>query len=177
MTSPTLITGYLLREAIRRWELRRDTASNQFEDSLTKFPGETKPDPNGLSAQFAHAEDVIAKLQTAQNRYNLAIEVEVLNGTMTLAEAVKRLGGAGRLEKMWRTAAGGSNKKDRYGYQSDTRQAGEIRAEKTVSVQVAMDNANRAAVFAGAIRAAIATGNGTQMPAEKIGLDPKWILE
>lgn len=170
------VTGFLLREAIRRWELRRDTAANQFEDSLKRFPDDDKPTPEAVVAAFSTAETNIASLQAAQARYNLRINLDVLGAEMTLCEAVKRLGGAGRLDKMWRTAAGG--KKDRYGYRDDNpRKTDEIRATPTVTVKAAMEYANKASAWAGALRAAIAKGNGTEVSAGEIGLNAALLTE
>lgn len=172
------VTGFLLREAIRRWELRRDTAANQFDDSLAKFKDEDKQSPTEITQAFVEAEVAVAKLQAAQARYNLSINVklEVTNETVTLCEAVKRLGGAGRLEKMWRSAAGG--KKDRYGgYDQGTRRADEVRAVRTVTVKESMAHANRASAVAGALRAGIAKANGTEMEAREIGLDTMLLTE
>lgn len=170
------VTGFLLREAIRRYELRRRVAANQFDDSLTQFEGETKRSPESITEDFVAAERAIATLQAAQSRYNLLVEVDVLGEKMTLCEAVKRIGGAGRIEKMWRTAAGG--KKDRYGYDRDeVRRADEVRANRTVSVEDAMKRASRLASQASAIRAAIATGNGRALSTEQIELDPTLLTE
>jgi len=170
------ITGFLLREAIRRWELRRDTAANQFEDSLSHFPGEEKQAPDEISELFLEAEIRVAKLQAAQSRYNLEVRVAVMGEGMTLCEAVKRLGGAGRMDKMWRVAAGGG-KKERYAYRDDTRQAGEIRASRTIAVKDAMSRANKASAFAGALRAAVAKGNGTEYTATELNIDPSLFTE
>ncbi len=170
------ITGFLLREAIRRHELRRDTAVNQFDDSLSKFPGEDKRSPDSITEEFVAAEAAVAKLQAAQSAYNLRVEVDVLGEKMTLCEAVKRLGGAGRIEKMWRTAAGG--KKDRYNsYNPDNvRREGETRAERTVSVDAAMHRARKLAAVASALRAEIARGNLRDVDPADIGLNDLKLL-
>lgn len=170
-----LITGYLLREGLRRWELRRDTAAEQFTTSLTKFKDDDKLAPTEIAKTFTEAEEAIARLQAAQSRYNLHVVVDVLGAQFTLCEAVKRLGGAGRIDKMWRSAAGG--KKDRYGMDRDTRNKDEERAERTVTVKEAMANANKASAFAGALRAAVAKGNGTEVPASELFLDENLLAE
>src|SRR5579885_1022293 len=99
------VTGYQIREAIRKQELQRDTVISQFNASLFKFEGEEKLSPDDVAKMFTQAEQAIANLQTGLARYNLYVVIDVLGDKMTLAEGVKRLGGAGRLEKLWREAA------------------------------------------------------------------------
>jgi hypothetical protein len=170
------VTGFLLREALRRWELRRDTAASQFESSLMRFPDEDKPAPDSLATAFVDAEHAISCLQVAQARYNLLVTIEVMGAVMPLCQGVKRLGGAGRLDKLWRSAVG--EKKDRYGMRDEhTRRADETRAVRVMSIPDAMVRANRAAVFAGALRAAIAKGNGTEIPTSDLLLDPALLTE
>lgn len=67
------ITGYAIREAIKQQELRRDTASRTFADTLKVFPGEEKDSPETVVAAFLTAEKAIARLQTAQARYNILV--------------------------------------------------------------------------------------------------------
>ena len=162
------VTGYKLRETIRTWELRRKMAGDNFDKSLHAFEGEAK-DPYSVVRSFQHADEAVANLQTAQAMYNLSIKVEVLGEEMTLCEAVKRVGGAGRVEKLWRTAA--TDKKDRYGYDRElVRNADEVRAKRTITLQQAGEMAAKAAKWAGALRAAIAVANSEEIEVE--GLNP-----
>lgn len=174
MTTRTHVTGNELREGIRRWELRRDTAFGQFDDSLSKFPEETKPDPKQVAADFNSAEDNIVALQVAQTRYNVLVEVEVQGRQYPLEYVIKRLGGAGRLESMWRGAVG-VRKKDRFSSSSfeETRREGEIRKFRTITVQDCIPLADKAAVAAGALRAALSQGNAVRVELSKLGLDAK----
>lgn len=153
-----IVTGYLLREAIKQWELRKDAASRVFDTTLTKFPGEEKPIPGDLIDQYFAAEIAIAKLQTAQSAYNLFVSFPFEeNEKMTLCEAVKSLGGYSRVEKLWRTASGGG-KKDRYYGNSDTeRDPEKIYAIQVVTPMDGVEKASVAARRASALRAAIAT--------------------
>jgi hypothetical protein len=156
------ITGYQLREALKQQELRRDTAARAFNGSLKKFPDETKEEPGEVVTEFLDAENKIAQLQVAQMAYNLAVEVVVQNSTMSLAAAIKRIGGPARAEKMWRTAAG--PKPERYSYRDDdTRNADVIVAKPTVTSAEALKLAQSSAKLAGAYRAAIATGNAKEV--------------
>jgi len=171
-----ITTGYMLREALRRWGLLKDSHFSRFGVGLSYFPGDPQPDPTAIGEAFNHAEDVIAALQMAQARYNLLVKVDIQGRTLPLGEAVKRIGGAGRYEKMWRDATGA--KKDRFGYRNDdTRKTDEIRAIRTVDVDTCLIHAKKAAKFAGDLRAAIATGNATKLSCEEIGLDPALLEE
>lgn len=163
------ITGYKLRETIRMWELRRKMSEENFDKSLHTFDGEDVEDPQTIMVNFKHADDAVANLQTAQAMYNLSVKVNVLGEEMTLCEAVKRVGGAGRVEKLWRTAA--VNKVDNYSYRNDlVRNADEVRARRTITFQQAGELASKAAKFAGALRAAIAVANSTEVEVQ--GLNP-----
>jgi len=158
----TKVTGYQLRETIRKWTLRRDTAAGQFSDSLEKFKDEIKTDPRELVKIFLQAETAISILQTAQARYNLQTEVEVQGKVWTLAEAVKLVGGAGRIEKMWRSVAKGGAK-NRYSYSEDVRRDGEEHRVATITPDEALELATTAARYAGDLRSAIAAANATEV--------------
>lgn len=171
------VTGFLIREAIKRWELRRDAAAAQFDDSLTKFKEEEKQHPTDVSAAVELAEQAVARLETAQTKYNMTVMVEVQGKKMTLCEAIKRLGGASRVEKMWRKAA--TPAKGRYDYLTPTteRDPTKDRAVATMLKKDMVDRANKAAVVTGSLRAAIAKGNGTEVAPEAIGLEASLLTE
>lgn len=152
------VTGYQLREAIKQQTLRRDTTAQAFNGSLKKFPEEKKDAPSDVMNEFLQAESAVAKLQIAQMRYNLAVQVTVLGETMPLGEAIKRIGGPARAEKMWRSATG--PKGDRYfSREDDEFDPAKVRAVATLSVKEALKLAQGAAKLAGALRAAVAMGN------------------
>ena len=166
----TKVTGYALKEQIKRATMVRDTTASLFDDSLSKFPDETKDEPQMVVDRFKAADLALAKIQVVQQRYNLAVEVEVLGEKMSLCEAIKRVGGAGRVEKMWRSCAG--VKKERYGYRGDedTRDPNMIRSEATINQSQALELAQEGAKIAGAIRAAIATGNAKEVDFQDVTL-------
>jgi len=172
-------TGYALREAIKQHELRRDTAARAFQGSLKAFPGEDKETPVQVVDAFLKAEQSIAKLQTAQARYNLTVRVEVAGlghylgdkTTITLSEAIKSIGGIARAEKMWRSAAG--PKPDRYGGYRDNEDEldpTKVRSKATITASKAVELASLVAKRAGSLRAAIATANAREVEIED--LDP-----
>jgi len=161
------VTGYMLREAIKQHELRRDTAASAFDGSLKVFPGETKEAPNTIVEKFLAAEEAEAKLQTAQMQYNLAVIVQANSTTMALAEAIKTVGGYGRAEKMWRSAAN-PNKKERYGFNDDEMDPTRVRAAATITSSEAMKQTTVAGKRAGSLRAAIATANAKEVEIEDL---------
>jgi hypothetical protein len=166
-----LVTGYMLREALKSQELRRDTAANAFPGSLKKFENETKESPRDLMGEFLAAENAIAIIQMAQAHYNLRVRVTVEGKNMPLAEAIKRMGAVARSEKMWRSATGSVPNRF-YDYRSnDERAAGVQVAVPTVTSAEAVKNAQVASKSTSAYRAAIATGNAVELGVE--GLDPK----
>jgi len=159
-------TGYALREAIKRQELRRETAAQQFNGSLHAFEDEKgKDSPTKVMAAFLAAESAVAQLQTSQMRYNLAVMVDIGGKPMSLAEAIKTIGGLGRGEKMWRSAA--APKKDRYGSDpSLERDPTRVFAQRQITVNEAVKLASESAKKVGALRAAIAVGNAREVELE-----------
>ncbi len=161
------ITGYRLREAIKMHELRRNTWAGQFTDSLVKFKDDDKAHPLAIAKNFHAEEEAVAKLQAVQAHYNLTVMVSILGQKMSLCEAVKRVGGAGRVEGMWRAAAGG--KKERYGYGNDNeRDPSKERAHAQMTMTEITKEAQTASKFAGALRSAIATANTQEVEVENL---------
>jgi hypothetical protein len=164
------INGYKLRESLKRWQTRRDTVSSQFNGSLKKFEGDDKLTPGDVMDRFLQAEAEISKLQTEQMRYNLEVKVSVptLAGgqkTITLAEAIKCVGGLGRAEKMWRSAS--TEVTDRFGYRDeDTREADKVYARRTISLEEAGKLSTDVGRVAGAFREAIASGNAFEIESD-----------
>lgn len=156
------VSGHKLKVAIKTWELRREAVSKQFQASLWKFEGEVK-DPIKLTNDLIVAERAIAKLQEVQTLYNLSVKLKVGEEELTLCEAVKRVGGAGRVEKLWRTATvdTGESESKYYGMPRTelVRNKEQIRAEKVLSVEQTLELATQYSASAGALRAAIAEGN------------------
>lgn len=157
------VTGYKLREALRRWQLRRETAAVQFPETLKVFPGEEKAKPEEMAAIVEKAERAIAALQTAQLRYNGAVNVPYKGSEIPLITAIKLCGALGRVEKLWRLAATG--KRDKYAhYRSDdpTRiKEGEIFAKRAISPEEAAAHVAFMGAELGALREAISIGNAS----------------
>jgi hypothetical protein len=165
----------MIREALKGHDLKRTLAAAQFESTLYAFDGEKKAAPMDVYTAFSVAERAIAKLQYAQTMVNVKVMVDVLGERLSLCEAIKRVGGASRAEKMWRKAAGEKDKKQRYSYgESDdagtVRKAGETRAIATIAPESAVAQAQLVAKYTSALRVAIAGANAQEVEIE--GLDP-----
>lgn len=165
------VNGGMFRDALRRQALRLEAASKQFEGSLHRFPDQpSSVTPESLVEDMQKAENAIARLQVAQARYNLGVTVKVGRGpegkVMTLTEAVKRVGGAGRIEKLWRSAS--METPDPYGRR--TRSSDQVSAVRTISIREAVELAVKATGYAESLRAAINRGNDTELDIE--GLEP-----
>ena len=156
-------TGYKIREAIKLHEMRKSVLQGQFGNSLVQFEDEEKGDPRELAQQIRQEETAIAKLQVAQTSYNLQVKLEVGGQQITLCEAVKSIGGAGRMEQLWNTVA---NSRDDYGrsYGGErSRDPNQERAKNQVTPQEALGEATKSAKQAAQLRAGIAEGNSEQV--------------
>lgn len=158
------VNGYKLKEVIKAKQLELATVSSQFDESLNKFEDESKDTPTNIAGNIARLEDELSALQTVQSKYNLAVQLKVGDRTITLEQAVKMVGGAGRVSKLWRKAAQGE-KKDYY-HRDTKRLEGEVHAKPTVTKAEALQFAKTAESFAGALRNAIATGNTQEVELE-----------
>jgi len=156
------VTGYKIKEALKLKNLELQAVQSLFDESLYKFEDEKdKMSPAEVAQKILVLENNIADLQTAQSYYNLQVPIEIDGVKGTLEKAVKIVGGAGRLSKMWRTAAKG-NVRDRWNRsQVATRRADEEVAIPTISKRDALELAKDAEKFASQLRSAIALGNTT----------------
>lgn len=157
------VDGYQIRDALRRWNLRLIASSKQFAESLFIFSGEVKAQPSEVVKTFEEADQAIAKLQELQQYYNLQVKVSVQGREISLSRAVKQVGGAGRIEKMWRDAAIDKSG-DRYSYRDErSRNKENEYANRQISTKQALELADAAARYASALRSAVARGNNTEL--------------
>lgn len=155
------VTGYKLREVLKMKSLELATIQTLFDESLQAFEGDKKESPKEIADAISKLEKEVAILQAIQSDYNLKVAIEVEGIKMPLEAAIKMVGGAGRLSKMWRTAAQGS-KRDRWDRGSAmTRNKEDLVAQPTISKTEALLFAKKAERFAAALRNAIAVGNNT----------------
>lgn len=160
-----LVTGYKIRAALRVLETRKDAAVREFTDSLRKFKDDTKRTPDEIMAEIADLEARIGSLQAAQTTYNQKVVVDVLGNSMTLTAAIKRVGGAGKLVSLWKSAEGFTGSMD-----NGMRRADIEVPKPTISAKEVTDRIIKADRYADALRGAIAEGNGVlvdlDIPAE-----------
>jgi len=153
------VNGFQIKEALKRWELRRRTADQQFQDSIRVFEGDERPSPQDVIGAYKLADESYAKLQELQQWYNQQVTCSVLGGKHTLSYCVKVVGGLGRTEKLWRDAC--TEKRDRWYREELSRSKDQEYAKRTVSIEEAIQFAEEAAKQASEVRAAIAVGNAT----------------
>lgn len=157
------VNGYKIQHALRELQHRREMVATQFSESTFIFSDDVEQTMGAEEAFkiFAECENNIAKLQVIQAQYNLQNIVTIQGMEMTLHEAVKRVGGAGRGEKMWRSAS--TSGRDRWQRQELTRSKDDERAARAVSIPQCMENAKKAARYASALREAIQIANGKML--------------
>lgn len=160
------VTGYQLREAIKRHTFVRDTALSVFNDSLKAFPDEHKDAPTEAMNRLMRAEFAIAMLQEAQAGYNASVTVDDPTRSraprMTLGAAVKLVGGYGRAEKLWRQAA--QPGKSRASWRDDDQRNKDIViAMPQIPHKEAAALAEQMARVAASLRQAIALGNAVEV--------------
>lgn len=157
-------TGYRIRERLNALLIDHKIASDSFGGTLVYFDEDGQGEsPDSVADRFAEAERRIAALQAVQARYNLSVTVEVLGQKMTLCEAIKRVGGAGRLEKMWRPATSTLRGVDWRGTPTLKRSKDDVVAKRALSPEDCGKRAVKAARYAAALRAAVAQGNTIEL--------------
>ena len=96
-----IVTGYQIMDRLEELKEAAKLADEQFEGALYRFAGDAdKPAPAVILQAYQEAQDKIARLQTAQSAYNLAVSVEAQGERMALELAVKRIGAANRIQKI-----------------------------------------------------------------------------
>lgn len=163
------VTGYKIREALRRWNLKRDVAYRSFKDCLKRFPDEVKPNPEDVMQEFKKIDHTIALLQVAQDSYNLAIKIDYCGNTVSLSLGVKLIGGAGRVDGMWREVV--APKEDKYGTRDDVRSAGDVRVVSNILREVAVKLSEASSQYAAQLRNAVAAANAKEVEIDVEGLE------
>lgn len=175
------ITGYKIRATLKSLEMQLEGATRAFTDSLVKYPSETKPHPEEAMDAIMELDAKIARLQAAQAQYNCAVAVSVLGTTMSLSEAVKQVGGAGRCVALWKKASGATSSNGRHHYEEPVysglermaRENDKEYAVRAITPAAATALAVKAERYASALRGAIAEGNAT---VAELDLDPSLFL-
>lgn len=150
------ITGLKLRDAIKRWEIRRDSLKIQFENARYKFEDEAKDSPLDLSDKIVQAESNIVTLQCLQIRYNQQVKVrsDLLQKDISIAEGVKLSGAYDRVTKLW--SAQTSSAKH---HGVPTRNADYVVAKEMVPLNIQLQQVERYTKLASHIRTLVSHGN------------------
>ena len=158
------INGYKLQTAIKQAQEQREFAEKRFHGGIFAFPGEKKPNPGATAVEIVKLEAKIARLQAAQASYNLQVQIVTDAGSLSLHQAVKLVGGAARIEKLWKEALSqvSGETVDRYGG-GRQRQADAIIATPQVSIEEAEAAANAASTYTRMLREKIAAANATEI--------------
>lgn len=164
------ISGYRLREALRNWRTLRDVLATRFNETLWQFTDSTESTPEDVAKRFCEADRNVATIEAAQQRYNQQVFVRIAGEKLSLAMAIKLVGGAGRHEKMWRSAALDQGR-DRYSHREMTRKPDEVHAVRTISVDDALQLAQKAAQYASELRSNIAEANSKEIEIEDLSSD------
>lgn len=93
------VCGYSLRTAIKNRETERDAAASALQQALRGSAGLSLEE---LMNKIENSERAIAKLQAFQARYNLEVTIDVNSEKISMAEAIKRIGGIERVSQHWR---------------------------------------------------------------------------
>ena len=165
-----LITGRAIKRAMKRWREKRDSASEAFNESIMAFDDDEWVDPVVASEDFRAADQAICLLEVFQQDYNKRVMVSVDGEEMSLALAIKLVGGAGRLKNMWKSASARAPK-DRYSRlcRDTSRRADEERATRRVSIKKASEKYQEVCDRQIAIQDAITIGNGVSI---EMDIDP-----
>lgn len=166
------VNGFRIQSALRDLDLKKQTAATEFEDSLKVFANEQKPRPETTMEGYSDAEKRLAQLQEIQTRYNLAVVVaarlsEKNTLKISLQHAIKLVGSAARIEKLWRDAA--VAKKTRSYYKEDTtavRSKDNEYAQAVLTPSEIASHIRNASRFVSALREAIQIGNATAIDLE-----------
>lgn len=170
MEQKVKINGYRLREALSHWRTQRDVQSKLFNESLFAFEDESKEPAIKVTEAFELADKNTALLEDAQQQYNQMVTVTLEGEKVSLSRLIKMIGGTARLEKMWRAAALDSGR-DRYSSRDTRRSAGEIVANRTISVNDCIERAKRQARQTARIRCLIAEANSVEREIEWLNSD------
>jgi hypothetical protein len=159
------VNGYQVREALKRWNLRRDTLSKQIEGAAWAFPGETKEPAvfGNVLDRLVEAEGAVATLEDLQQSYNQKVAVALDGKTGPLSLLVKQVRFCAAREQFWK---GYLAKNPDEGYRGEhqlTREANKVSAARVIPIEVAMANAERCGSLVARMRAAIAQANGSNV--------------
>jgi hypothetical protein len=159
------VNGYQIREALKRWNLRRDLLAKQIETLAWQFPGETKTVEAFTTTDKAlgEAETAVAQLEDLQQVYNQKVSVSVDGRTGPLSLLVKQVRFCAARENFWKTYLRKTADEGYRGEQTLVRETNKVTAVKVLPTEQAMVTAERCGSLTARMRAAIAQANGTNI--------------
>lgn len=161
------VNGSQLKSAIKLWEMRRDAFTKRFGTTFFAYKTEAKDSPSSIMHELTKCENAIAVLQSAQSKYNLANMVTFNHNAttqkMSLCEAIKRVGGANRVVKLWSEQIGQPEDKFEHYRLSPSSERVIDYPERKMSLADIVTTAAAATSYATALTGAIATGNTKMM--------------
>ena len=154
------VTGYQLKEALKIKAVIISALYNEHEDSIFKFEDEEKRSLDEILVDIEKHEKENAIIQTVQSEFNLSNEVEIPTlGKMSLEQAIKLVGGYGRMAKMYRSFAKGGTKDRWERDRTKTRNNNEETAKPVITRNKAIIHAKQLERVASDLRSAIAMAN------------------
>lgn len=161
------ISGYQLREALRHWRSVVESLTIDLKESFRYFDIKEKLDPLLVAEKYKAAEDAVAKIEEAQQRYNLRVNLSIADESYTLTYAIKAIGMAGRYAAIWKTSttAGSDRAGGRlWGVNTEhVRNKDDVHAKRTIDKETATKMHIAANRHAADIRQAIALANASQL--------------
>lgn len=158
------VTGYQLREALRHWRSVLEGLAIDLKGSTRYFDPKEKVNPLTVAKEYMAAEDAVAKIEEAQQKYNLRVTLIIVDEPYTLTYAIKALGSAGRYAAIWKAEASDKQSKREWGDSYDyVRNKDDIHAERAISKEEASKMRTAANRHASDIRQAIALANASKL--------------
>jgi cell fate (sporulation/competence/biofilm development) regulator YlbF (YheA/YmcA/DUF963 family) len=158
------VTGYQLREALRHWRSVQDGLAADLKGSLYYFDAKDKVDPLVVAKNYQAAEDAVARLEEAQQKYNLKVDVKISDVSQTLTYAIKALGMAGRYVAVWKAVATDKEGISRWGDRYErVRNKDEVHAKRSITKSEATKMHIAANRHASELRQVIALANATEL--------------
>lgn len=159
------ITGYKIREELKKTNLRIDMLESEFDDSKTGFKDDDKRPMDEITNDLFRAEEKACALQEANQRYNLNVKTNLPPfGEVTLARIIKLVGPVSRIEKKWRRMA--APKKDRRRYFHDDHEVREADKEYSENRYTREEAGEQAKIWAerlASLRSTLATLNAQEI--------------
>lgn len=158
------MNGNRFKLNLKLWNDRKLSAVSHWGKSFWAFKDEKKDSAEVVAQEVEQAEMAIATLQTLQAQYNMGVTVTMDGISVCLLQAIKSVGGIGRMEKRWGEASRVEDARRRHRWDTvaspDTpRDTDHIYPERTITMEKIRQLSAEATKDAAVTREAIAKGN------------------